>query len=65
MQLVERLMGFQNMLCVELYALWLALANTQKTPNDIHIFINNLNNIPHKQPTLDVYPTNTTTMTNQ
>lgn len=29
----------------ELHAIWLALANTQTTPHNIHIFTDNLNNI--------------------
>lgn len=37
MQLVERLPGFQNIVRTKLYAMWLALANAQITPHEIHI----------------------------
>lgn len=44
-QIVERLLCFQNILGAKLYAVWLALANTQNIPHKIHIFKDNLNNI--------------------
>lgn len=50
MQMVERLPSFQNILRAYLYAIWLALANTQNLQHRIHIFTGNLDSIyvPHK-----------------
>ena len=44
-QIAERLPRFQNILRVELYAIWLALANTQELNHDINIFTDSLNSI--------------------